>query len=96
MVSPEERARRGYPDHMDVPVVPDGEWVSQFDAARELGVNVFRIGALIANGHLEPAENAEGEAGVTRTSLFEELEWRRRSGWLRRLARTAGDLIRWI
>lgn len=96
MVSSRQRARQGYPDRVNAPVVSGAEWVSQFEAGRELGVSLFRVGMLIGNRHLDPAENSDGVAGVTRVSLDRELEWRRRSGLIRRAGRTMGDLIWWI
>ena len=42
-------------------------WVSQREAARELNVSVLRVGLLLANEHLEPAEDSERNMGVTST-----------------------------
>ena len=73
------------------------EWVSQYDAARELGINVFRIGNLISNDHLEAAETASREMGVTRASLDVELRWRRAAPRLRRwLLRPLRDSLNWL
>ncbi|MFE3329908.1 DNA-binding protein [Streptomyces sp. NPDC059176] len=56
--------------------VEDDAWLSQPEAARQLGIAVFRIGVLIACGHLSPAENPAGNAGVTITSVQAEKTWR--------------------
>lgn len=79
-----------------VEVVEDAEWVSQFDAADHLGVGVFRIGSLIANDHLVPAENPNGLAGVTRTSVEVEREWRASASLLQRLRRLVSDALNWV
>jgi hypothetical protein len=76
--------------------VPAAEWVSQFDAADTLGVSVLRIGGLIANDHLDPAENPEGVAGVTKNSLKREMVWRRNATPWDRLKRAAAFVGRWI
>jgi hypothetical protein len=70
--------------------------VSQYEAARELGINPFRIGVLISNDHLQAAETALREMGVTRRSLDEELEWRRTASARRRLMRPLRDVLRWV
>ncbi|MFE3637765.1 DNA-binding protein [Streptomyces cellostaticus] len=56
--------------------VEDDAWLSQPEAARQLGVAVCRIGVLIACGHLSPAENPAGNAGVTVISVQAEKRWR--------------------
>ncbi len=66
---------RRYPKGMAVQAEPP-DWVSQHDAARELGIHVLRVGFLISNEHLEPAETALREMGVTRDSLDQERRWR--------------------
>lgn len=50
-----------YPKLLRVPRVPDDAWLSQPQAARQLGIALFRIGVLIACGHLTPAENSAWE-----------------------------------
>jgi hypothetical protein len=94
----EERAATGYPTMMAgrVVVVPDNEWMNQFDAASALGVSVLRIGSLIANEHLVAAENTGGTAGVTRASVELEQSWRSSSTKLARTLRFLGDLLRWL
>lgn len=42
--------------------VEDDAWMSQPEAAHYLGIALTRVGILIANGHLTPAENP-GRAG---------------------------------
>lgn len=87
---------RRYPKGMAIQLEPPA-WVSQYDAARELGINIFRIGNLISNDHLEPAETASREMGVTRASLDEELKWRREAPRLRRwLLRPLRDSVNWL
>ncbi|WUW26423.1 DNA-binding protein [Streptomyces sp. NBC_01463] len=63
---------RRYPKLLPVPRVADDAWLSQPEAARQLDIALFRIGALIACGHLAPAENSAGRAGVTITSVHAE------------------------
>lgn len=87
---------RRYPKGMAVQLEPP-EWVSQHDAARELGINAFRIGNLLSNDHLEPAETASREMGVTRANLDAELRWRREAPHLRRwLLRPLRDSLNWF
>jgi len=76
--------------------VIDGEWVSQLHAAEFLGVGIWRVGLLIANGHLSPANAPNGGAGVTVDSLKAEAEWRRQAGVIRRVARPMKDCFNWI
>lgn len=71
-------------------------WVSQHDAARELGVCVFRIGVLISNDHLEAAETDAREMGVSRASLDNELCWRRQAPFARRWLRPMRDILNWV
>ncbi|MFN2537309.1 MAG: hypothetical protein ABR549_04045 [Mycobacteriales bacterium] len=87
---------RRYPRGMAVNAEPP-DWVSQCDAARELGIHILRIGNLISNDHLEPAETASREMGVTRASLDAELRWRREAPRLRRwLLRPMRDSLNWL
>ncbi len=58
---------RGYA--FGVAKVPDAEWVSQSEAARELGIGGFRVGVLIMSGQLDPVHNGRGQAGVSRSSV---------------------------
>lgn len=84
---------RRYPKGMAVQLEPPA-WVSQHDAARELGINVLRIGNLISNDHLAPAETASREMGVTRASVDAALSWRREASRLqRRLLRPLRDIL---
>lgn len=93
-----ERQNRGYPAAMRgrVRAVMDDEWVSQFDAADRLGVSMYRVGQLIANGTLQAAENPAGQAGVTSLSVAAEREWRRTASAASKLRRLLRDLVRWI
>lgn len=71
------RDERRYPKRLlRVPQVPDAAWLSQPEAARQLGIALFRIGVLIACDHLAPAENSTGRAGVTIISVEAEKTWR--------------------
>lgn len=74
----------------------DADWLSQPDAARLLGMATGRIGLLIANGHLEPAHNHAGWAGVTRQSVEIERQWREQSTLGKRFSRVFRDLLHWF
>lgn len=52
-----ERQNRGYLAVMRnrVVIVGDDDWTSQFDAADKLGISLYRVGQLIANGTLRAA-----------------------------------------
>ena len=56
------------------------EFVSQNEAAQALDTSVLAVGRMIGMGRLRAATSA-GRAGVTRTSLLEELERRKRPLW---------------
>jgi hypothetical protein len=93
--------RRSYPRLMrhweNAPVEAiDGDWVSQLQAAESLGVGIWRVGFLLANGHLSPANAPNGEAGVTVDSLKTEAEWRRHASVIRRMVRPLKDCFNWI
>jgi hypothetical protein len=94
-------ASEGYPKVMrgwdnGPETVRDADWLSQPEAAVMLGIPTGRIGLLIANGHLRPAHNSAGWAGVTRQSV--EMERQSRSGatWRKRASRLVRDVIRWF
>ncbi|WP_326662606.1 DNA-binding protein [Streptomyces sp. NBC_00385] len=71
------RDERRYPKLLlRVPRVPDDALLSQPEAARQLGIALFRIGVLIACDHLVPAETSAGKAGVTIISVEAERTWR--------------------
>lgn len=74
------RQDQGYPGELgkSVPVVSDDEWVSQFDAADQLGMGVGRVGLVISGRRLKPVHDQRGRAGVARESV--EREAGRRSG----------------
>lgn len=84
---------RRYPKLLQIPQVADDVWLSQPEAARQLGIAVFRIGALIACGHLAPAENPAGKAGVTITSVEAEKTWRDSATYRARAFRLLKDTI---
>lgn len=96
----EERASKGYPGVMharaSVVQVQRSDWMSQFEAAEALKVSVLRVGNLIANRHLVPAENERGEAGVTRDSVDREWAWRSTASRVRRAVRLLRDLVNWL
>ena len=96
----EQRASKGYPGVMrgsgTIVQVQGSDWMSQFDAAEALNVSVFRIGHLIANRHLVPAENEQGEAGVTRESVDRESAWRSTASGVRRAIRLLRDMVNWL
>lgn len=87
------RDERRYPKLLRVPQVTDDAWLSQSEAARQLGIALFRIGALIASGHLAPAENAAGKAGVTITSVQAEKTWRSSATYRAKALRLLKDTI---
>lgn len=87
------RDERRYPKLLRVPLVTDDVWLSQPEAARQLGIALFRIGALIACGHLAPAENAAGRAGVTISSVQAENAWRGSATYRAKALRLLKDSI---
>lgn len=91
----EELMVRRYPEGAAVQLEAPA-WVPQHDAARELGVNIFRIGVLISNDHLEAAETDAREMGVSRGSLDVELRWRREAPVVRRWLRPLRDILNWF
>ena len=84
---------RRYPKYSNVPQMESPAWVSQRQAARELSVSVLRIGLLMANEHLEPAEDSERNMGVTRISLDAERRWRRETPLAIRFLRPVRDTV---
>ncbi|MCX5165288.1 DNA-binding protein [Streptomyces sp. NBC_00264] len=76
--------------------VEDNIWMSQPEAARHLGIALTRIGMLIANGHLTPAENPAGRAGVTTASVQAEETWRANATIRAKFARLLKDTINWF
>ncbi|MFD5872011.1 DNA-binding protein [Streptomyces sp. NPDC060322] len=87
------RGERRYPTLLRVPQVADDVWLSQPEAARHLGVALFRIGALIACGHLAPAENSAGRAGVMITSVQAEKTWRDSATYRAKVLRLLKDTV---
>jgi hypothetical protein len=76
--------------------VEDDLWMSQPEAARQLGIALIRIGALIANGHLTPVENPVGRAGVSIASVQAERIWRENAPLRAKVARLLTDAISWF
>jgi hypothetical protein len=87
------RDERRYPKLLRVLRVADDAWLSQPEAARQLGITLFRIGVLIACGHLRPAENSAGRAGVTITSVQAEKTWRDSATYRAKTLRLLKDMI---
>jgi hypothetical protein len=92
---PWSRRNRGYV-LLKVDTVEDAAWMSQPEAARRLGVTLIRVGMLIANRRLIPAENPAGQAGVTTASVQAEETWRANATKRAKLARLAKDTINWF
>jgi hypothetical protein len=76
--------------------VEDGVWMSQPEAAHYLGIALIRIGVLIANDHLAPAENPLGQSGVTTASVETEKMWRANATIRAKSIRLLKDTIRWF
>lgn len=87
---------RRYLENSNVPQLESPAWVSQREAARELNIAVLRVGLLIANEHLQPAEDRERNMGVTRISLDAERRWRRETPLAIRLLRPLRDTVNWL
>jgi len=76
--------------------VEDDAWTSQPEAARYLGIALTRVGMLIANGHLTPAENRAGRAGVTTASVEAGKTWRANATIHAKSTRLLKDMINWF
>ncbi|MGQ4328618.1 DNA-binding protein [Streptomyces hayashii] len=76
--------------------VEDDAWLSQPEAARQLGLALPRVGMLIANGRLVPAENPAGRAGVTTSSVEAEKIWRENAKVRAKFIRLLKDTINWF
>ncbi|MFE4959434.1 DNA-binding protein [Streptomyces sp. NPDC056653] len=76
--------------------IEDNAWMSQPEAARHLGVALTRVGMLMANGHLTPAQNPAGLAGVTTVSVQAEETWRANAPIRAKVARLLKDTISWF
>ncbi|WP_327318859.1 DNA-binding protein [Streptomyces sp. NBC_01235] len=92
---PRSRNNRGYV-LLKADTVEDDAWMSQPEAARHLGVTLIRLGMLIANRRLIPAENPAGRAGVTTASVQAEESWRANAPTRAKLARLLKDTINWF
>jgi len=77
-------------------VVPEDEWTSQDEAARELNISHFSLGLLLATGILHPAERNEGGRGVTRKSVETEVNWRRTATLRQRIVRKVRYIVHFI
>ncbi|MGA5418027.1 DNA-binding protein [Streptomyces pseudogriseolus] len=89
------RNNRGYV-LLKADIIEDDAWMSQPDAARHLGVTLIRVGMLIANRRLIPAENPAGQAGVTTASVQAEETWRANATKRAKLTRLLKDTINWF
>ena len=89
------RNNRGYV-LLKVDTVEGDAWMSQPEAACHLGVTLIRVGMLIANRRLMPAENPAGQAGVTTASVQAEETWRANATKRAKLARLLKDTINWF
>ncbi|MFJ2021908.1 DNA-binding protein [Streptomyces nodosus] len=89
------RSERGY-FLLKADRVEDDAWMSQPEAARHLGIALTRVGMLIANGHLIPAENPAGRAGVTTASVEAEKTWRANATIRTKFTRLLKDTINWF
>lgn len=87
--------KRHYPRGMAL-TVPEAEFVSQEQAAAELGIPVGRVGWRVACEHMDAAENAARKMGVTKSSLDKELAWQRTAGIGRRVRRQVWNVIQWV
>ncbi|MEU6914950.1 DNA-binding protein [Streptomyces olindensis] len=92
---PWARTERGYAV-LKVDTVEDDAWMSRPEAARRLGVGLLRVGMLIANRRLIPAENPAGQAGVTAAGVQAEESWRAQATRRAKLARLLKDMINWF
>jgi hypothetical protein len=45
------------------------DWISRVDSIRLLEVSGWRLDQLIRGGQLQPAQNAEGKSGLSRSSV---------------------------
>jgi hypothetical protein len=89
------RSERGY-FLIKADRVEDDAWMSQPEAARYLGIALARVGMLLANGHLAPAENPAGRAGVTTASVEAEKTWRANATIRAKSGRLLKDTINWF
>jgi hypothetical protein len=76
--------------------VKDDAWMSQPEAARHLRIALTRVGMLIANGHLTPAENPAGRAGVTTASVEAEKTRQANASIRAKSTRLLKDTINWF
>lgn len=87
-----------------VPIVDEAEWMSQYDAAEALGINIVRVGWLVANDHLDAVEttgqvwpdSGRPVPGVTREGVERELRWRQETARWRKLRRVVADLMDYV
>ncbi|MFB7225423.1 DNA-binding protein [Streptomyces sp. NPDC056227] len=68
-------------------------WLSQPEAAQHLGISMARLGLVLACGHLTPAENPAGRAGVTIASVQAEKSWRENATIRAKTTRLLKDTI---
>ncbi|QEU96753.1 hypothetical protein [Streptomyces kanamyceticus] len=75
---------------------PDGEWVSQPEAAKLLGVSTGRVVWRLMSENLVPAHDNKGRAGVTRESIERDLEWLAHASLRAKAWRCLKGLVRWL
>src|SRR5437764_5438862 len=72
------------------PVVDEADWMSEADAAIQLGISVERLRAApVAVAAVRRARTATGTVGVTRSWVEAEREWRRTGTVTNRVRRAA-------
>lgn len=76
--------------------VPDHEWLSQAEAARELRMSRLRIPLLLANDHLSAAKDSCDRPGVTVSSVVAEKSWRTSASFAARFKRLCQDILGWF
>jgi len=83
---------------LKAPTVERSDFLTQEEAARVLSARAgtLSVGAMIARRILEPAFLPDGTEGVSRSSVEEEVEWRRTASFVRRLSRRIGGILHWL
>lgn len=78
------------------PIVSADHFVSQSDAARQLGISQARVLGRILCEHLEGVQDQQGNEGVSRDSLVKELRWQAEAGRFARVRRAIWNVVQWI
>ncbi|MBM9507924.1 DNA-binding protein [Actinacidiphila acididurans] len=74
----------------------DAAWMSESEAARQLGVSVLRIGALVSCDHLTLAKNPAGHVGITAASVRTEKHWKQTASRKAKLIRLLKDMMTFV